>query len=113
MKQQGFLPILEATDAEAVRTVVAVHARVAAVEVQVAAVAAIHRTGPVVAVAACVVDCTIVVIAVPRHTKQTDKHFTPSKSIISEASVLKQEFTSPFCPNLKFRRFVRINMTLS
>ncbi len=77
----GWCLILKTTDTKTVRTVVAVHVGVAAVEVQVATVAAIHSTAPVVAVAVCVVDGTIVVVAVPRHNKQTDKHFTPPQPI--------------------------------
>ena len=42
--RRDFLIILKATGAEAVRTVVAVHVGVIAVEVQVAAVDAINRT---------------------------------------------------------------------
>lgn len=66
MRQGGFPVILKATGTKAVRTVIVVHVSVAAVEVQVAGVAAIDRTRPVVAVAACVVDRAIVVVAVPR-----------------------------------------------
>ena len=84
-----FQLILKATDAKTVRTVVIVHVGVVAVEVQVATVDAIYRTGPVVAVAACVVERTIIVVTVTRHNKQTDKHFTPSNPIIFKASVLE------------------------
>ncbi len=60
------LVILNTTNAKAVRTVDAtVHVGVAAAEAQVATARAMHRTGPIAAVAACVVDGTTVVAAVP------------------------------------------------
>jgi hypothetical protein len=61
--------ILNTTDAMAVRTVVIVYVGAVAVEVQAATVAAVNRTGPVDAVAACEVDRGIVVTAVPRHNR--------------------------------------------
>jgi hypothetical protein len=48
--------ILQATDTSALETVEAGHEDVATIEVQGAAAAAIHRSGPVVAELACEVD---------------------------------------------------------
>ena len=61
--------ILNAPNTKAVRTVVAAHVGATAVKEQAAGVAANHRNGPVEAVAACVVDGTIEVVAVPCHNK--------------------------------------------
>jgi len=62
--------ILKATDAKAARTDVTAHdGGAAAVKVQVAAVAAINRAGPVVAGAACVAERAIIAVAVTRHNK--------------------------------------------
>jgi len=58
------LPVLDAAHRKAVCPVVVVHIRIAAVEVQVVGVRAIHRRTPVVAVAADIVERTIAVIAV-------------------------------------------------
>lgn len=55
--------ILQATDAQAVRTDAAVYVGTAAVEVQVEATTAIHRTAPVGAVAACVDEHAIAGVA--------------------------------------------------
>jgi len=87
--QEGSPFILETTDTETVRTVVVVRVGVAAVEVQVAGVAAIHRTAPVVAVAACVVDRAVVVVAVPSRDKAEKQALAPSESIYARASALK------------------------
>ena len=61
--------ILKTTDAVATRTDVIVHIGLVAVKAQVVTVAAIDRTRPVEAVAACVADSTIVVVAVTCHNK--------------------------------------------
>ncbi|MCP3892598.1 MAG: hypothetical protein GY702_27540 [Desulfobulbaceae bacterium] len=61
--------ILKATDTEAVRTAEDGDVGATAAEVQVAAGAAIHRTGPVVADAACDLEGPIAEVAVPRHNK--------------------------------------------
>ncbi|GAB6194645.1 hypothetical protein JCM39068_44010 [Desulfocastanea catecholica] len=62
--QQDRLPLIfKTTDANALRTGGVVHVGVAAVEVQVATVDAIHRTAPVDPAAACGVQRTIAVTA--------------------------------------------------
>ena len=61
--------ILNTTNTEAVRTGEAVHVGKAAAKVQVAAVAAIDRTGPVAAVTACAAYQAAAVATVPRHNK--------------------------------------------
>jgi len=63
-KRKGQIPVLDTTNRKTVRPIIAIHVRIAAVEVQVVGVSAINRRTPVVTVATNIVERRIVVVAV-------------------------------------------------